>query len=138
VRDLADLRAQLLRAGDQRAELALVDEVEYGDRREDEEAHQSEHGVGDQHADRRGDEHDHHAHGHRQRRQRRPRRLGVGAGVGQQLPGRVPLVPGQRQPQVLLGDVAAGAGLHAVLHDAGEDPPARDADRLEQGRADDQ
>ena len=58
--------------------------------------------------------------------------LDVGVGVGQQLPGRVPVVPGQRQLQVLPGDPRGGTGLQPVLHDPGEEAAAGHADRLEQ------
>ena len=73
----------------------------------------------------------HHREGadrHRQRRDRREGRLDVGVGVGQQLPGGVPLVPGHRQVEVLAGDLAPVGGLHAVLHHAGAETPGDDAD----------
>ena len=75
---------------------------------------------------------------HRQRRDRAPRGLHVGVRVGEQLAGRVPLVPLHREGEVLPGDRAAVVRLHAVLHDAGAEPAGDDADRAEQGHADEQ
>ena len=47
-----------------------------------------------------------------------PGRLDVGVGVGQQLAGRVAVVPGQRQPEVLTGDPAAVRRAEVVEGDA--------------------
>ena len=63
--------------------------------------------------------------------------LDVGVGVGQQLARRVPVVPGQRQPEVLAGHAPPVAGLQAVLHDAGVVPPGHDAGRLDDRDAND-
>ena len=49
--------------------------------------------VDEEHLDDADDEHDDDAERHRQRREDVPGRLDVGVGVGQQLPGRVPVVP---------------------------------------------
>ncbi len=84
------------------------------------------------------DQHDQRAAGERQRGHRVPAGLDVGVRVGQQRAGRVLLVPGQREPQVLPGDPAPVRGLQPVLHDPGADPPADDADDLEDRDAEDE
>ena len=129
VRDLADLGAQLLGAGGDGRQPSLVVDVEAEDRREDDEGDRGEYEVGQGHGDRGDDEHDDHAQRHGQRREREPDRLHVGVGVGQQLPGGVALVPGQRQAEVLPGDAAAVGRLEAVLHDPGRGPAYDDARR---------
>jgi hypothetical protein len=137
VGDLADLGAQLLGAPHPRAHLLRVDGVDDEHQREDDQADQRQPRVG---GDQRGHgDADHHDRAARegQRRDEEPGRLDVGVGVGQQLPRRVALVPGQRQPQVLAGHPAAVLGLQPVAHDAGEQPPAEDAEDLQDGDAED-
>ena len=53
-------------------------------------------------------------------------------------PGGVPLVPGQRQPEVLPGHRAAVVGLHAVLHDAGAPAAGDDADAAQDRHPDEE
>ena len=120
VRDLADLGPQLLGPGHQRRHAALVEHVDDDDQREDQQADDGQHRVGERSARPTAmTSIDDHADGHRQRRDRCPGGLDVGVRVGQQLAGRVLLVPRQRQPEVLPGDPAAVRGLHPVLHDPG-------------------
>ena len=138
VGDLADLGAQLLGPRHQRRGGPLVEHRGDRHRREDQHPDEREHDVGEQHLDDRDDQHRHRADRHRQRRDRAPRGLHVGVRVGEQLPGRVPLVPLHREGEVLAGDRAAVVRLHAVLHDAGAEPAGDDADRAEQGHADEQ
>ena len=71
------------------------------------------------------------ADGEGERRDRVPGRLDVAVGVGQQLAGRVVLVPGQRQLEVAPGDAPAVGGLQPVLHDPGAEAAGDDADDLE-------
>ena len=97
-----------------------------------------QHDVGDEHLDDRDHHHRDRADRHRQRRDRPPGRLDVGVGVGEQLAGRVPLVPLHRQREVLPGDRAAVVGLHAVLHDAGAEAAGDDADRAQDRDAEEQ
>jgi hypothetical protein len=104
VGDLADLRPELLRPHGQRRQPALVDQVEQRHGRKYQEADDGEDRVDQHDRRRRGQQHHDHTDGHRQRRQRAPGRLDVGVGVGEQLPRRVPVVPCQRQPQILPGD----------------------------------
>ena len=125
VRDLADLGAQLLRAGHQRRGLALVEHVGGDHGREDEQPDQREHEVGEEHLHDGDHHHRDGADRHRQRRDRAPGGLDVGVGVGEQLAGRVALVPLHREAEVLAGDRAAVVRLHAVLHDAGAEPAGR-------------
>ena len=125
------LAAQLLRAGHERRHPAAVDDGERRDGREDDGADEREHRVGDEQQPERDDEHEDDAHRERERRDRRPGRLDVGVGVGQQLAGRVLLVPGERQLQVAAGDPAAVRRLQPVLHQAGAEPAGHDADDLE-------
>ena len=66
-----------------------------------------------------------------QRRDQYPGGLDVGVGVGEQLAGRVTLVPLHGEREVLAGDRAAAVRLHAVLHDAGAEPAGDDADRAQ-------
>ena len=88
--------------------------------------------------DRGHDQHDHDADRHRQWRDREPDRLDVGVRVGQQLAGRVPVVPGQREPEVLPGHPAPVLRLEPVDHDPAEQPAQHDADRLQHRDRDDQ
>ena len=131
VRDLADLGAQLLGPGGPALGEPLVDDVGHDHQREHQQPDQRQHEVGEQHLHDRDHHHRDRADRHRQRRDRPPRGLDVGVGVGEQLAGRVPLVPLHREGEVLPGDGAAGAGLHAVLHDAGPEPAGDDADRAQ-------
>ena len=96
------------------------------------------HDVGDEHLDDRDHHHRDGADRHRQRRDRPPGRLDVGVGVGEQLAGRVALVPLHREREVLPGHRAAAVRLHAVLHDPGAEPAGDDADRAQQGHAEEQ
>ena len=104
VRDGGHVGPQLLRAHHEGGHPALEHDVDREDGGHDEQPHRPEHEVGREH--RAGRDHDHHqdAEGHRQRRHDLPGGLDVGVGVGQQLARGVPVVPGQRQPQVLTRD----------------------------------
>ena len=133
VRDLGDLGAQLLGALHPRAHHLPVDDVDGEDRREDHQAHHREQRIGEDQGDDGDRDHDQRAAGERQRGDEEPARLDVGVRVRQQLTGGVPLVPGQRQPEVLAGDAAAVVGQQPVAHDPGEQAPAEDADDLEDG-----
>ena len=138
VGDLAELGAQLLRLGHQRGGEALVGHVGEHHRGEDQQPDQGQHHVGEEHL-RHGDHHHRqHADRHRQRRDRAPRRLDVGVGVGQQLAGRVAVVPLHREREVLPGHLPAGVGLHAVLHDTRAEPARHDADRAQQRDAEEE
>ena len=138
VGDLADLGAQLLGPGHQRGREPLVGEVGDDHGREDEQPHDRQHDVGDEHLHDRDHHHRDRADRHRERRDRPPGSLDVGVGVGEQLTGRVPLVPLHREREVLPGDRAAAVRLHAVLHDAGAEPARHDADRAQQRDAEEQ
>ena len=138
VGDLADLGAQPLRPGHQGRGEPLVGEVGDHDQGEDQHPDQGQHHVGEQHLDH-GDRHHHHgAERHRQRSNRAPGRLDVGVGVGEQLAGGVALVPLHGQGEVLPGDGPSGVGLHPELHDPGAEAPRHDADRTEDGDAEEQ
>ena len=108
------------------------------DGREDEQADHGEHEVGEQHLHDGDHHHRDGADRHRQRRDRAPGGLDVGVGVGEQLAGRVALVPLHGQAEVLAGDRAAVVRLHAVLHDAGAQAAGDDADRPQDGHAEEQ
>ncbi len=138
VGDLADLGAQLLGAGGPALSEPLVDDVGGDHGREDQQADDRQHEVGEEHLPDRDHHHRDRAHRHRQRRDRAPGGLDVGVGVGEQLPGGVPLVPLHRQREVAARDRAAGVRLHAVLHDAGAESPRHDADRAQDGHADEE
>jgi hypothetical protein len=137
VRDLADLGAQLLGPLHPRAHHLRVDDVRAEDQREHHQPDDGEQRVREH--ERHPGDRDHHqgADGERQRGDEEPGGLDVGVGVGQQLPRGVPLVPRQRQPQVLAGDPAAVVGLQAVAHDAGEEPAPEDAEDLEDRHGED-
>ena len=131
MRKAAHLSPQLLRPDHQRGEAAAVDHVEYGDQRKDDAADEGEHRVGGHQQAQRDDEHDDHTRRHRKRRHRLPGLLDVGIGDRQQPPGRVRLMPPQRQRQVAGSHPAPVAGSELVLHAAGVDTPARDPQGLE-------
>jgi len=91
----------LLAAGDQRRRDALVGDVDDDDRRDQDQRDDAEPDVGGQDRDDRVDQHGHGAERERERRHHEPHGLDVGVDVAQQLTGRVPSVPRQRQVGVL-------------------------------------
>ena len=138
VGDLADDTAELLHTRHQRGGDALEPQVDDDDGREDQQADEREHEVGDHHLHDRDDHHRDGADRHGERRDRPPGGLHVGVGVGEQDPGRVTVVPRHRERQVLPRHGAAVVRLHPVLHDAGAEAPRHDADRAEDGDADEE
>ena len=137
VGDLADLGAELLRPLRPRAHHLRVDDVDDEDRGEDDQADERDQRIGEEQRHHRDRDHHQRTAGEGQGRDEEPGRLDVGVRVGEQLARGVALVPGQRQAQVLAGDAAAVVGLQPVAHDPGEQPPAEDADDLQDGDADD-
>lgn len=138
VGDLADLGAQRLGAGGHGGDAALEGDIGGEQEGEDHEADEGEDRVGDEHGDGRDQEQEDTADDHGQGGQRLPGGFDVGVGVGQQLPGGVAVVPGQGEAEVLAGDLAAVAGLHAELHEPGEQPPGAQSDGLEHADTDEQ
>ena len=97
------------------AALALEHDVLDDEEREEGEGQQTEHGVRGQHPEgRRGQEHDR-AHRVRDGGQHLRRRLGIHAGVGDQLPGRVGPVPTVRLGLVVVDDVLPQRPEHTEL-----------------------
>ena len=94
--------------------------------------------VGEQHLGDRDDHHRQRADRHRQRRDRRPCGLDVGVGVGEQLAGRVALVPRHREREVLPGDLAPVGACIRYCMIAGAEPPRHDADGPQDGDAEEQ
>ena len=97
---------EALRVRGRRLGAALVDDVQGGDRGEEQQGDETEHPVGREHPDRR-DDHEHHGAARvRERAEHLRRGLRVGLHVGEQLAGRVLVEVRERLVLVAVDDVA--------------------------------
>ena len=128
VRDFGNLGAQLLCVRDAGTHPTLEDSIRREEQREDREPDRREHGSTSTIWTAPASSMTMTPRGHGQRHEDAPRCLDIGIGVGEQLPGRMSLMPRERQAEVLPGDLPS-VGSDVEHREAAGDAPQQYPDR---------